>query len=69
MAEANAALQRNGFRRMDLQYSRRKNQRDREVREMEEALMKRIEAAMTEDEREQLALSREYDKQAGRTGK
>ena len=66
VAEANAALQRNGFRRLDVQYSRGMNKRDSEVREMEEALLKRIEAAMTDDEREQLAMSREYDKQAGR---
>jgi len=38
---------------------------DAEVRAMEAELMKRIEAAMTDDEREQLALSREYDKAAG----
>jgi hypothetical protein len=35
---------------------------------MEEALLKQIEAAMTDEEREQQALSREYDKQAGRAG-
>jgi len=67
--EGNAALQRNGFRRMETQYSRGSNRRDREVREMEEALLKRFEAEMTEEEREQLAMSREYDKQAGRAGK
>ena len=67
--EGNAALQRNGFRRLDTQYSRGSNRRDCEVREMEEALMKKFEAEMTEEEREQLAMSREYDKQAGRAGK
>lgn len=67
--EGNAALQRNGFRRMDTQYSRGSNRRDREVREMEEALLKRFEAEMTEEEREQMAMSREYDKRAGRAGK
>ena len=68
-SEANAALQRNGFRRMDTQYSRGMNKRDNEVREMEEALLKQFEAAMTDEEREQLAMSREYDAQAGRAGK
>lgn len=68
-SEANAALQRNGFRRLDTQYSRGSNKRDREVREMEEALLRRFEAAMTDEEREQLELSKEYDAQAGKTGK
>jgi hypothetical protein len=69
VAEANAALQRNGFRRMDTRYSRSMTRRDREVREMEEALLKRFEAEMTDEEREQRAMSKEYDKQAGQTGK
>ncbi len=69
MAEANAALQRNGFKRIDVQNNRGTNQRDSEVREMEEALLKRFEAEMTDEEREQLAMSREYDKQAGQAGK
>ena len=68
-SEANAALQRNGFRRLDTQYSRVSNRRDREVREMEEALLKRFEAEMTDEEREQLELSKAHDKQAGRAGK
>ena len=68
-SEANTALQRNGFRRLDTQHSRGSNRRDREVREMEEALLKRFEAEQTDEEREQLAMSREYDKQAGRAGK
>lgn len=68
-AEANAALQRNGFRRLDVQYSRGMNKRDRDVREMEEALQKRFEAAMTADEREQQAMSKEFDLQAGKRGK
>jgi hypothetical protein len=69
LTAANAALQRNGFKRLDVQYSRGSNRRVREVREMEEALLKWFEAAMTEEEREQLAMSKEYDKQAGRAGK
>ncbi len=59
-AEANAALQHNGFKRLDVQYSRGSDVRDREVREMEDALPRRFEGAMTDEEREQLALSREY---------
>lgn len=69
MAEANAALQRNGYKRIDVQHSRGMNKRDIEVREMEEALLKRFEAEMTDEEREQRALGREYDKQAERAGK
>ena len=68
-SEANAALQQNGFVRVDRIRARGTERRDREVREMEEALLKRFDAEMTDEEREQLAMSREYDKQAGRTGK
>jgi hypothetical protein len=53
-SEANAALQQNGFVRVDRIRARGTERRDREVREMEEALLKQIEAAMTDDEREQL---------------
>ncbi len=67
-SEANIALQRAGFPRTDYR-SRGSSKRDREVREMEEALLKRFEAEMTEEEREQLAMSREFDKQAGKRGK
>ena len=68
-SEANAALQQNGFVRVDRIRARGTERRDREVREMEEALLKQIEAAMTDEEREQLALSREYDREAGWAGK
>ncbi len=68
-AAGNAALQINGFRRLDVQYSRGMNKRDREVREMEAALLKRFEAAMTDEEREQLAMSKEFDLQAAKRGK
>lgn len=67
MTAANAALQRNGFRRIDVQYSRGMNKRDSEVREMEEALLRRFEAEISDEEREQLKMSRDYDKQAGKT--
>jgi len=66
-SEANIALQRAGFPRTDYR-SRGSSKRDREVREMEEALLKRFEAEMTEEEREQLAMSREFDKEAGKRG-
>lgn len=69
MTAANAALQRNGFRRIDVQYSRGMNKRDSEVREMEEALLRRFEAEISDEEREQLKMSRDYDKQAGKTRK
>jgi len=68
-SEANIALQRAGFPRTDNLVSRSMPKRDREVREMEEALLKRFEAEMTDEEREQLAMSREFDKQAGKRGK
>ena len=68
-AEANAALQRNGFRREDQRWGRGFTKRDIEVREMEEALLKRFEAEMTDEEREQRALGREYDREAERAGK
>jgi len=68
-SEANIALQRAGFPRTDSLVSRSMPKRDREVREMEEALLKRFEAEMTKDEREQLAMSREFDKEAGKRRK
>lgn len=63
---ANSALQRNGFRRLDTQYSRGVDARDLEVREMEDALLKQFEAELTEEEKEQLELSREADKPVAR---
>jgi hypothetical protein len=65
-SEANIALQQAGFPRTDTLISRRMNARDKEIQEMEEALLKRFEAEMTDEEREQLAMSREFDKQAGK---
>lgn len=62
LSAANAALQRNGFRRLDTQYSRGSNRRDNEVRDMEEALLKQFEAELTDEEKEQMELSREADK-------
>ena len=62
LSAANSALQRNGFRRLDTQYSRGSNRRDNEVRDMEEALLKQFEAELTDEEKEQLELSREADK-------
>jgi hypothetical protein len=57
----NIALRRNGFKRLDGQDSYRDSFRDREVRLMEAELLAGAEAAMTEEEREQLELSREHD--------
>lgn len=58
MTVANVALQRNGFRRLGTQYSRGVDARDRDVREMEEGVVKRFRAAMTEEKIERLAMSR-----------
>ncbi len=41
-ADVNAALQRNGFKRLDVQHSRGMNNRARDVRETEAALLKRF---------------------------
>ncbi len=68
-SEANIALQRAGFPRTDSLVSRSMPKRDRGIREMEEALLKRFEAEMTDEEREQLAMSREFDRQAGKRSK
>jgi hypothetical protein len=57
----NIALRRNGFRRLDKQDRYSESSRDRNIRLMEEAILDRAEAEMTEEEREQLALSREHD--------
>jgi hypothetical protein len=60
-SEANAALQRAGFPRTDRVARTTLSQRDKEVRDMEAALMARFEAEMTPEEREQLELAREFD--------
>lgn len=60
LSKANIALQRAGFRPID----RRVNsisQRDREIREVEELLKKRILDAMTKEEREQYELLKETE--------
>lgn len=67
-SEANIALQQAGFPRTYYR-SRGSSKQDGEVREMEETLLKRFEAEMTEEEREQFAISREFDKEAGKRGK
>lgn len=68
IAKGNAALQRNGFRPL---HSVRTGitGRDREVQKMEDALRKRIEAEMTDEEREQLKMAREYDKEVEKRAK
>lgn len=57
----NIALRRNGFKRLDGQDRYGASKRDREVWLIEDELLAAAEAAMTEEEREQLALSREHD--------
>jgi hypothetical protein len=54
----NIALQRAGF---DSGYVAL-NKRDKEIREMEEALLKRFESELSKDEKEQLELLREHEK-------
>jgi hypothetical protein len=58
----NIALRRNGFNRIDGQSYSYSNKRDREVNEMEDSLRERMEADLSAEEKEQLELSREYDK-------
>ena len=58
----NIALRRNGFSRIDGQSYSYSNKRDREVNEMEDSLRERMEDDLSAEEKEQLELSREYDK-------
>ena len=58
----NIALRRNGFSRIDGQSYSHSNKRDREVKEMEDSLRQRMEDDLSAEEKEQLELSREYDK-------
>ena len=58
----NIALRRNGFSRVDGQSYSYSNTRDIEVNEMEDSLRQRFENGLGEEEKEQLELSREYDK-------
>jgi hypothetical protein len=57
----NVALRRNGFKRLDGQDRYGVSERDREVRLIEEAILARAEAALSDEEREQLELLREHD--------
>jgi hypothetical protein len=57
----NIALRRNGFKRLDGQDRYGVSERDREVRLMEAELLARAEAALSDEEREQLELLREHD--------
>ena len=61
---ANNALTRAGLKRFDgkLVGTQGLTKRDKEIRAMEDAILKRAEIEMTDDEREQLELSREYDR-------
>lgn len=58
----NIALRRNGFSRIDGQDYSYSNTRDKEVNEMEDSLRQKLEDDLSEEEKEQLELSREYDK-------
>lgn len=58
----NIALRRNGFNRIDGQSYSYSNKRDREVKEMEDSMRERMEDDLSAEEKEQLELSREYDK-------
>jgi len=58
----NKALRTNGFNRIDRQSYSYSNKRDREVNEMEDSLRERMEDDLSAEEKEQLELSREYDK-------
>ncbi len=64
---ANAALQRNGFKRLDRVTSRNINTRDKEVCEMEQQLRANFERDMTDEEQEQLEMSRAFDKASKRS--
>lgn len=59
-SKANIALQRAGFRPIDRNVNS-VSKRDREIRQIEEELIKRFEAEMTEEEREQLELLKETE--------
>ena len=61
---ANNALTRAGLRRMDGQMvgTEGLSRRDREIREMEDAILKKAVSEMDEHEREQYELSQEYEK-------
>jgi hypothetical protein len=61
----NIALTRAGFNRADGSSNRELNTHDKQVKAMEDALREQFEAEMTDDEREQLELSREYDNAKG----
>lgn len=62
----NIALTRAGFNRVDGLSNRGLTKRDREIRAMEDALRGQFEAEMTDDEREQLELSREHNSTRGK---
>ena len=69
MSRANIALQRNGFQPVNREVRHYTSKRDREVQEMEDALRKRFESEMTDDEREQMELAREYDSELEKRSK
>lgn len=59
---ANNDLTRAGLQRTDRRKFAFRNKRDREVLEMEQSIMQKLESEMDDYEREQLELSREFDR-------
>jgi hypothetical protein len=58
----NIALRRNGFSRIDGQSYSNGDKRSREMNAWEDSMRERMEADLSAEEKEQLELSREYDK-------
>ena len=58
----NIALRRNGFNRIDGQNFSNGDKRSREMNEWEDSMREKMDADMSAEEKEQLELSREYDK-------
>ena len=58
----NIALRINGFNRLDGNSDSFNSNRDREINKMEDSLRQRMEVDLSAEEKEQLELSREYDK-------
>ena len=58
----NIALRRNGFNRLDGNSNSFNSKRDREINIMEDSLRQRMEVDLSAEEKQQLELSKEYDK-------
>lgn len=68
MSKANIALQKSGFKPIHAVRTGRTT-RDKEVQKMESALRERFKAEMTNEEREQLEMAQEYDKEREKRAK